>query len=73
MASIKARTGKKTPHKRVQTDGQQADKQGKPVALTFELDGGTYVRLSTLIVTKRRTHQLVMREAVEQYCDSARV
>jgi predicted transcriptional regulator len=48
---------------------QQPSKQEKPVALTLKLDGKTYVRLSTLRATQRRTHQDIMREAVEQYLD----
>jgi len=35
----------------------------------LKLDGKTYIRLSTLRATQRRTHQDIMREAVEQYLD----
>ena len=52
--------------KRVQATGQP-NKPEKPVALTLKLDGKTYVRLSTLRAKQRRTHQDIMREAVEQY------
>ena len=73
MATTKARAGKETPSKRVQSVGQQSNKPEKPVALTLKLDGKTYVRLSTLRATQRRTHQDIMREAVEQYLDRAGV
>ena len=52
---------------------QQPSKQEKPVALTLKLDGKTYISLSTLRATQRRTHQDIMREAVEQYLDRAGV
>ncbi len=75
MATTKTRVEQKTPHKRVQVFGPQSrlGKPEKPVALTLKLDGKTYVRLSTLRATQRRTHQDIMREAVEQYLDRAGV
>jgi hypothetical protein len=72
MATAKARAEQKTSQKRVQA-GQQPSVQEKPVALTLKLDGKTYIRLSTLRATQRRTHQDIMREAVEQYLDRAGV
>ena len=73
MATTKTRAGKTTPQKRVRDTGQQPSKPEKPVALTLKLDGKTYIRLSTLRATLRRTHQDIMREAVEQYLDRAGV
>jgi len=43
----------------------------KPVALTLKVDGGTYVRLSTLRATQRRTNQDILQEALHQYLDRA--
>ena len=73
MATPKAHTGKSQSQKRVQPAGRRSSKPEKPVALTLKLDGKTYVRLSTLRATQRRTHQDIMREAVEQYLDRAGV
>lgn len=41
----------------------------KPVALTLKVDSSVYVRLSTLRATKRRTHQDILRKALEEYLD----
>jgi hypothetical protein len=41
----------------------------KPVALTLKVDGVTYVRLSTLRATQRRTNQDILQEALNQYLD----
>ena len=41
----------------------------KPVALTVKLDSKTYVRLSTLGATQRRTKQDLLKEAVHEYLD----
>jgi hypothetical protein len=71
MAISKARTGHSVPKKRVQAAGQTNTPQ-KPVALTLKVDSKTYVRLSMLGATQRRTHQDIMREAVEQYLDRAK-
>lgn len=70
MATTKTRTGRRAPKKRVQAAGSP-NKVEKPVALTLKVDSKTYVRLSMLGATQRRTHQDIMREAVEQYLDRA--
>jgi predicted transcriptional regulator len=41
----------------------------KPVALTVKIDGGTYVRLGTLRASQRRTHQDILKQALEEYLD----
>lgn len=69
MPTSKARSGRTVPKRRAAT---AEPKQEKPVALTLKLDGKTYVRLSMLGATQRRTHQDIMREAVEQYLDRAK-
>jgi hypothetical protein len=43
----------------------------KPVALTLKVDTVTYVRLSTLRATQRRTNQDILQEALKQYLDRA--
>jgi len=43
----------------------------KPVALTLKVDHVTYVRLSTLRATQRRTNQDILQEALKQYLDRA--
>lgn len=43
----------------------------KPVALTLKVDGDTYVRLSTLRATLRRTKQDILQEALKQYLERA--
>ena len=43
----------------------------KPVALTLKVDSVTYVRLSTLRATQRRTNQDILHEALKQYLDRA--
>jgi hypothetical protein len=65
MATSKTRSGGTVSKKRVATAGQP--QQEKPVALTLKVDSKTYVRLCTLGAKERRTHQDIMREAVEQY------
>lgn len=47
--------------------GSAAD--DKPVALTLKVDGNTYIRLSTLRATQRRTNQDILRQALEEYLD----
>ena len=41
----------------------------KPVALTLKVDGVTYVRLSTLRATQRRTSQEILQQALKEYLD----
>jgi hypothetical protein len=41
----------------------------KPVALTVKIDDSTYVRLSNLRASKRRTHQDILNQALEEYLD----
>jgi len=43
----------------------------KPVALTLKVDGETYVRLSTLRATQRRTNQDILQEALKEYLERA--
>ena len=42
----------------------------KPVALTLKVDSATYVRLSTLRATQRRTNQDILQQALKEYLDS---
>ncbi len=41
----------------------------KPVALTVKIDDSTYVRLATLRASQRRTHQDILKQALEEYLD----
>jgi hypothetical protein len=41
----------------------------KPVALTLKVDGVTYVRLSTLRATQRRTNQDLLHQALKEFLD----
>jgi hypothetical protein len=41
----------------------------KPVALTVKLDGLTYGRLGTLRASQRRTHQDILKQALQEYLD----
>jgi predicted transcriptional regulator len=43
----------------------------KPVALTLKVDASTYIRLSTLRATQRRTSQDILQQALEEYLDRA--
>jgi hypothetical protein len=43
----------------------------KPVALTLKVDGETYVRLSTLRATQRRTNQDILDQALKEYLTRA--
>jgi len=54
--------------RRLQHDATAAD---KPVALTLKIDGDMYVRLSTLRAKERRTHQEILKQALEEYLDRA--
>jgi hypothetical protein len=45
--------------------------QEKPVALTLKVDSRTYVRLSTLRATQRRTNQDILQQALKEYLDRA--
>jgi Ribbon-helix-helix protein, copG family len=40
-----------------------------PVALTLKVDDDTYIRLSMLRATQRRTSQDILRQALEEYLD----
>lgn len=66
MATSKSRSERTVPKKRVAAPEL---KQEKPVALTLKVDGKTYVRLSMLGATQRRTHQDILLKAVQQYLD----
>jgi hypothetical protein len=43
----------------------------KPVALTLKVDGGLYLRLSTLRATQRRTNQDILEQALKEYLTRA--
>jgi len=43
----------------------------KPVALTLKVDGDTYVRLSVVRATQRRTTQDILEQALREYLDRA--
>jgi len=65
---------KKTSTRRSQTHAAGAKTAGspaedKPVALTLKVEHGTYVRLSTFAATERRSHQDVLKQALEEYLD----
>jgi hypothetical protein len=45
----------------------------KMVALTLKIDSNTYLRLSTLRATKRKTVQDILSEALKAYLDQAQV
>ena len=65
---------KKTPIRRSEAQATGARRAGdstddKPVALTLKVDHGTYVRLSTFAATERRSHQDVLKQALEEYLD----
>jgi len=49
--------------------GKQVESEQKPVALTVKIDGGMYVRLGTLRASQRRTHQDILKQALEEYLD----
>jgi hypothetical protein len=58
-------------------DGADAPRAGssageKLVALTLKVDGATYVRLSTLRATQRRTNQDLLHQALKEFLDRAR-
>ena len=73
MATTKTRAGENDTPKASPGRRATAQQTGEAGCLTLKLDGKTYVRLSTLRATQRRTHQDIMREAVEQYLDRAGV
>jgi len=43
----------------------------RPVALTLKVDSNTYVRLSTLRATQRRTNQDLLHQALKEFLDRA--
>ena len=45
----------------------------KPIALTLKVDNATYVRLSALRATQRRSKQKILRQALVEYLDRAGV
>lgn len=55
-------SGKHTGARRAGTSAGE-----KPVALTLKVDGKTYVRLSTLRATQRRTNQDILDQALKEY------
>lgn len=51
---------------------RRADKTAEPpVALTVKVDGATYARLTNLRATQRRSHQDILRQALDEYLDRA--
>jgi hypothetical protein len=40
-----------------------------PVALTLKVDGETYVRLSVVRATERRTNQDILQQALKEYLE----
>jgi len=65
---VKKKTSKPATVKprRLQHDATAAD---KPIALTLKIDGDMYVRLGTLRAKERRTHQEILKQALEEYLD----
>jgi hypothetical protein len=57
--------------RRRQPIGTKQTESTTPVALTLKVDGTTYVRLSTLRATQRRTSQDILQQALEEYLDRA--
>jgi hypothetical protein len=49
-----------------QTDAATAD---KPIALTLKIDSDLYVRWATLRAKERRSHQEILKQALEEYLD----
>lgn len=43
----------------------------KPMALTLKVDNATYVRLSALRATQRRSKQEILQQALVEYLDRA--
>ena len=41
----------------------------KPVALTLKISDSTYMRLGRLRASQRRTHQDILKQALEEYLD----
>lgn len=41
----------------------------KPVALTVKIDDDMYVRLGKLRASQRRTHQDILKQALQEYLD----
>lgn len=50
-----------------------ADRTDRPIALTLKIAGDMYVRLSTLRAKQRRTHQEILKQALEEYLERAGV
>lgn len=51
--------------------GASAKTAETPVALTVKVDGATYARLTNLRATQRRSHQDILRQALDEYLDRA--
>jgi len=64
---------KKTSTRRSQAQASGARTAGnadeKPVALTLKVDQSTYVRLRTLVATKRRSSQDILLQLLQEYLD----
>lgn len=56
---VKKKTSKSTMVKKTTAE--------KPIALTVKIDGDLYVRLATLRARERRTHQEILKTALEEY------
>jgi hypothetical protein len=68
MGAQKKRSG----GKRSVTARRASEKTAEtPVALTVKVDGATYARLTNLRATQRRSHQEILRQALDEYLDRA--
>ena len=63
---------KKTGGPAVKPRRSQTDAADKPIALTLKIDSDMYMRLATLRAKERRTHQEILKQALEEYLDRAR-
>jgi hypothetical protein len=67
MATKKAGRGSRKLAAGTRRAGSSASK--KPVALTLKVNDDTYIRLSTLRATQRRTSQEILQQALAEYLD----
>jgi hypothetical protein len=63
------KSGESSASSRSRVAVPKAASNKKPVALTVKVNHDVYVRLCTQGATQRRTHQDIMREAVEQFLE----
>jgi hypothetical protein len=60
---------KRKPGSRAAARRANEKTEDTPVALTVKVDGATYVRLTTLRATQRRSHQDILQQALVEYLD----